>query len=217
MSRDLQVVAHPLVQHKLSLMRDRSTASADFRRRLKETSMLLAYEATRKLATTERQIETPLETVSAPILAGKKLALVSVLRAGNGILDGMLELLPSARVGYVGLYREEETLEAVRYYVNLPPGMDQRGALIVDPMLATGHSSVAAVDVVKESAPQWLRFVALVAAPEGIEYFHDHHPDVPIVTAAVDRELNENGYILPGLGDADRIYGTQQKQESGHE
>ena len=209
MARDLHVVDHPLVQHKLTLMRERSTASVDFRRLLREVSMLLAYEATRELPLTEKEIETPLERMQAPILAGKKLALISVLRAGNGILDGMLEVLPSARIGHVGLYRDEETLEAVRYYANLPGRMEQRGAIVVDPMLATGHSSVAAVDLVKESSPAWLRFVALVSAPEGIAHFHDHHPDVPIITAAVDRELNDIGYILPGLGDAgDRIFGT---------
>ena len=212
MPRDLRVVNHPLVQHKLTLMREKTTASSDFRRLLREISMLLAYEATAELALTTRRIDTPLEPMDAPVLAGKKLALISILRAGNGILDGMLELLPSARVGYVGLYRDEKTLQAVRYYVNLPAGMQERGAIVVDPMLATGHSSVAAMDVVKQSAPAWIRFVALVSAPEGIEYFHDHHPDVPVITAAVDRELNESGYILPGLGDAgDRIFATKEE------
>ncbi|MDX1385853.1 MAG: uracil phosphoribosyltransferase, partial [Thermoanaerobaculia bacterium] len=183
MAGELRTVDHPLVQHKLTLMRDRTTPSKDFRRLLKEVSLLLAYEATRDLATTLRSIETPLERMEAPVLAGKKLAIISVLRAGNGILDGMLELLPSARVGHVGLYRNEDTLEAVRYYLNLPGKMTERGAIVVDPMLATGHSAVAAVKLVRESSPAWIRFVSLVAAPEGIATFHQHHPDVAIITA----------------------------------
>jgi len=210
MERKLIVVEHPLVQHKLGLMRCTETPSALFRRLTKEIGMLLGYEATRDLAIGEVEIETPLESMRAPRLLGKKLALVSVLRAGNGLLDGFLEILPSARVGYVGLYRDPETLTAVRYYTNLPQQMEQRGVIVVDPMLATGHSSVEAVTLVKETAPAWVRFVALVAAPEGVAHFHDRHPDVPIITAALDRELDEHGYILPGLGDAgDRLYGTK--------
>ena len=211
MPRELTVVDHPLVQHKLSILRDENTASVQFRRLLKEIGMLLGYEATRDLALEERQIRTPLESMAAPHLAGKKVMLVSVLRAGNGLLDGMLEILPSARVGHVGLYRDEKTLEAVEYYCNLAGDAPQRDVIVLDPMLATGHSSAAAVARVKEEKPRSLRFVALVAAPEGIDHFHGLHPDVPIYTAAVDRELNDKGYILPGLGDAgDRLYGTKQ-------
>jgi uracil phosphoribosyltransferase len=211
MARDLIVVEHPLVQHKLTLMRDRTTASAPFRRLLKEISMLLGYEACRDLELSRIDIETPLEKMSAPILAGRKLALVSVLRAGNGLLDGMWEIIPSARVGHVGLFRDEQTLEAVEYYCNLPKDSDQRDVIVLDPMLATGNSSAAAVAMIKRVEPRSLRFVSLVAAPEGIACFHDQHPDVPIYTAAVDRELDERGYILPGLGDAgDRIFGTKQ-------
>ncbi len=173
--------------------------------------MLLGYEATRDLALEEGPIRTPLESMNSPHLAGKKVMLVSVLRAGNGLLDGLLEILPSARIGHVGLYRDEKTLEAVEYYFNLAGDVPQRDVIVLDPMLATGHSSAAAVARVKEERPRSLRFVALVAAPEGIEHFHDLHPDVPIYTAAVDRELSDKGYILPGLGDAgDRLYGTKQ-------
>lgn len=211
MPRELTVVDHPLVQHKLSILRDENTASAQFRRLLKEIGMLLGYEATRDLALEERPIRTPLESMAAPHLAGKKVMLVSILRAGNGLLDGMLEILPSARVGHVGLYRDEKTLEAVEYYFNLAGDVPQRDVIVLDPMLATGHSSAAAVTRVKEKKPRSLRFIAVVAAPEGIEHFHDLHPDVPIYTAAVDRELSDKGYILPGLGDAgDRLYGTKQ-------
>jgi len=211
MRRELNVVDHPLVQHKLSILRDENTASAQFRRLLKEIGMLLGYEATRDLALEERPIRTPLESMAAPHLAGKKVMLVSILRAGNGLLDGMLEILPSARVGHVGLYRDEKTLEAVEYYFNLAGDVPQRDVIVLDPMLATGHSSAAAVTRVKEKKPRSLRFIAVVAAPEGIEHFHDLHPDVPIYTAAVDRELSDKGYILPGLGDAgDRLYGTKQ-------
>ena len=208
MSRQLTIVDHPLVQHKLTLLRDEKTASATFRRLLKEIGALLGYEATRDLATEMTEIRTPLENMKTPVLAGKKQVLVSVLRAGNGLLDGVLEILPSARIGHVGMYRDEETLEAVEYYCNLPRDMDERDVFILDPMLATGHSSAAAVDRVRQANPRSMRFVALVAAPEGIAYFHDRHPDVPIFTAAVDRQLNERGYILPGLGDAgDRLFG----------
>jgi uracil phosphoribosyltransferase len=211
MPGQLTVVDHPLVQHKLSLLRDRQTASAQFRRLLKEIGILLAYEATRDLALTTVEVQTPLESMTAPVLAGKKVALVSVLRAGNGLLDGALEILPSARIGHVGMYRDEDTLQAVEYYCNLPRNMNERDVFILDPMLATGHSSATAVDRVRRESPRSMRFIALVAAPEGVEYFHDRHPDVPIFTAAVDRQLDERGYILPGLGDAgDRLFGTKQ-------
>ena len=209
----LTVVDHPLVQHKLSLLRDRQTASAQFRRLLKEIGVLLAYEATRDLPLTTVEVQTPLESMTAPVLAGKKIALVSVLRAGNGLLDGFVEILPSARIGHVGLYRDEQTLAAVEYYCNLPRDLNERDVFILDPMLATGHSSATAVDRVREASPRSMRFVALVAAPEGVAYFHDHHPDVPIFTAALDRQLDERGYILPGLGDAgDRLFGTKQPE-----
>jgi uracil phosphoribosyltransferase len=210
MSADVVVVDHPLVLHKLSQMRAKETPSGIFRRLLKETSMLLGYEATRDLPVLEREIETPLERMRAPMLANEEVVLVSVLRAGNGILDGMLEILPAARVGYVGLYRDPETLEAVQYYVNLPQDMAGHGAIVLDPMLATGHSAHEALLVVERHAPSWIRFVALVSAPVGIEYVRSRHPDVTIYTAAIDRELNDHGYIMPGLGDAgDRLFGTK--------
>ncbi|HVR28764.1 MAG TPA: uracil phosphoribosyltransferase [Thermoanaerobaculia bacterium] len=213
MSKDLVVVDHPLVLHKLTQMRARETPTANFRRLLKETSMLLGYEATRDLPLAQKEIETPLERMEAPVLENEDVVLVSVLRAGNGILDGMLEIFPSARVGYIGLYRDPDTLEAVQYYVNLPQDMAGHGAIVLDPMLATGHSAHQAILVVKRHSPAWVRFVALVSAPEGIEYVHARHPDVTIYTAAVDRQLNEHGYIMPGLGDAgDRLFGTKPKK-----
>jgi len=213
MSRDVVVVDHPLVLHKLTQMRARETPTGTFRRLLKETSMLLGYEATRDLPLASRAIDTPLERMEAPVLANEDVVLVSVLRAGNGILDGMLEILPSARVGYIGLYRDPETLDAVQYYVNLPQDMAGNGAIVLDPMLATGHSAHEAILVVKRHAPAWVRFVALVAAPEGIDHVRERHPDVTIYTAAVDRELNDHGYIMPGLGDAgDRLFGTKPKK-----
>ncbi|WP_146344301.1 uracil phosphoribosyltransferase [Falsiphaeobacter marinintestinus] len=210
MSDHLTVVDHPLVQHKLTLMRDQGSSTASFRRLLREITQLLAYEVTREMPLTTRAIETPMEEMDAPILAGKKLALVSILRAGNGMLDGVLELIPSARVGFVGLYRDEETLKPVQYYFKVPDGMNDRLVILVDPMLATGNSSVAAVDLVKQAGATNIRFLCLLAAPEGIARMKEAHPDVPIVTAAVDRQLNEKGYILPGLGDAgDRMFGTK--------
>jgi len=203
-------VQHPLVQHKLTLMRQNDTSTAVFRQLLREISQLLAYEVTRGLPMTTRRIETPLEPMDAPVLDGKKLALVSILRAGNGLLDGVLELIPSARVGFVGLYRDEETLEPVQYYFKVPTEMKDRLVIAVDPMLATGNSSVAAIDLLKKSGAKNIRFLCLLAAPEGVKALTEAHPDVPIVTAALDEKLNENGYIIPGLGDAgDRMYGTK--------
>lgn len=203
-------VQHPLVQHKLSLMRRKDTSTAVFRQLLREISQLLAYEVTRNLPMTTQRIETPLEEMEAPVLDGKKLALVSILRAGNGLLDGILELIPSARVGFVGLYRDEETLQPVQYYFKVPTELEDRLVIAVDPMLATGNSSVAAIDLLKKAGATNIRFLCLLAAPEGIARMKEAHPDVPIVTAAVDSHLNANGYIVPGLGDAgDRMFGTK--------
>lgn len=210
MKDHLTIVRHPLVQHKLTLMRQKDTSTAVFRQLLREISQLLAYEVTRELPMTTKVIETPLQEMDAPVLAGRKLALVSILRAGNGLLDGMLELIPSARVGFVGLYRDEATLEPVQYYFKVPERLDQRLTIVVDPMLATGNSSVAAIDLIKQKGARDIRFMCLLAAPEGVERMHEAHPDVPIVTAALDERLNEKGYILPGLGDAgDRMFGTK--------
>ena len=210
MSAHLTVVDHPLVQHKLTLMRDVGTPTAVFRQLLREISTLLAYEVTRNLAMTTREIETPLVKMDAPVLDGRKLALVSILRAGNGLLDGMLDLIPSARVGFVGLYRDEETLRPVQYYCKLPGEISDRLVIAVDPMLATGNSSVAAIDLIKEQGARDIRFLCLLAAPEGVARMKEAHPDVPIVTASLDERLNENGYIVPGLGDAgDRMFGTK--------
>ncbi len=210
MSEHLTVVDHPLVQHKLTLMRDKGTSTAEFRQLLREITLLLAYEVTRELKLTTRHIETPMEEMDAPILAGKKLALVSILRAGNGMLDGVLELIPSARVGFVGLYRDEETLKPVQYYFKVPEGLKDRLVIAVDPMLATGNSSAAAIDLLKEAGATEILFLCLLAAPEGVARMKEAHPDVHIVTAALDRELNSKGYIMPGLGDAgDRMFGTK--------
>lgn len=210
MSEHLTVVDHPLVQHKLSLMRDVGTSTAVFRQLLREISQLLAYEITRNLPMTTREIQTPMAAMDAPVLDGKKLALVSILRAGNGLLDGVLELVPSARVGFVGLYRDEETLRPVQYYCKLPEALEDRLVIAVDPMLATGNSSVAAIDLLKEAGATNIRFLCLLAAPEGVARMKEAHPDVPIVTAALDEKLNEVGYIVPGLGDAgDRMFGTK--------
>jgi uracil phosphoribosyltransferase len=203
-------VTHPLVQHKLTLMRDKTTPTAVFRQLLREISQLLAYEVTRELPMTTKTIETPMETMDAPVLKGRKLALISILRAGNGLLDGMLELIPSARVGFVGLYRDEKTLQPVQYYFKVPEAMDERLVIAVDPMLATGNSSIAAIDLLKKSGAKDIRFLCLLASPEGIAAMKVAHPDVPIVTASVDSHLNDNGYIVPGLGDAgDRMFGTK--------
>ena len=204
------VIDHPLVQHKLSIMRKKDTSTAGFRRLLGEISLLLGYEVTRDLPLTYEPIETPLAPMQAPTIDGKKLVLVSIMRAGSGILEGMLQLVPSARVGHIGLYRDPATLAAVEYYFKVPEQMNDRDVIVVDPMLATGHSASAAVTRLKQCAPKSLKFVCLLAAPEGVKTFHKDHPDVPIYTAAIDEELNDKGYILPGLGDAgDRLYGTK--------
>ncbi|HGG05039.1 MAG TPA: uracil phosphoribosyltransferase [Aliiroseovarius sp.] len=206
----LTIVEHPLVQHKLSLMREKSTSTAVFRQLLREISQLLAYEVTRELPMTTKRIETPMVEMDAPVLAGKKLALVSILRAGNGLLDGVLELIPSARVGFVGLYRDEKTLKPVQYYFKAPEALEDRLVIAVDPMLATGNSSAAAIDLLKGAGATNIRFLCLLAAPEGVARMKEAHPDVPIITAALDEKLNENGYIVPGLGDAgDRMFGTK--------
>jgi len=206
----LTVVDHPLVQHKLSLMRDRATPSAVFRQLLREISTLLAYEVLRDLPLTRRAIETPLAEMEAPFLKGKKLCFVSILRAGNGLLDGMLDLVPSARVGHIGLYRDPETLEPVQYYLKLPDDIRDRQVIVVDPMLATGNSASAAVQRLKEKGARLIKLACLLAAPEGLKTFRAEHKDVQIVTAAIDSHLNEHGYIVPGLGDAgDRMYGTK--------
>ena len=210
MTDHLTHVTHPLVQHKLTLMRDKDTSTGQFRQLLREISQLLAYEVTRSLPMTTRSIETPMQQMDAPVIDGKKLALVSILRAGNGLLDGILELIPSARVGFVGLYRDEETLQPVQYYFKVPTELEDRLVIAVDPMLATGNSSVAAIDLLKKAGAKNIRFVCLLAAPEGIARMKEAHPDVPIVTAAVDSHLNDRGYIVPGLGDAgDRMFGTK--------
>ena len=209
MEDNLTIVNHPLIQHKLTLMRKKETSSSEFRRLLREVSMLLAYEITRDLPVGTKMIETPLMQMAAPTLTGKKLALVSILRAGNGLLEGVLELIPSARVGYIGLYRNEETLKPVEYYFKVPLDLDQRLIILLDPMLATGHSAAAAVARLKDERAKNIRYVCLVAAPEGVKVMKDLHPDVQVITAALDTKLNEVGYILPGLGDAgDRLYGT---------
>ena len=205
-----KVIDHPLVQHKLTIMRKKETSTASFRRLLREISTLLCYEVTRDLALTEVEIETPLQLMSAPTLEGKKLVFASVLRAGNGLLEGMLDLVPAARVSHIGIYRDHETLQPVEYYFKAPADLSDRLTIVVDPMLATGNSSIAAVDKLKERGARDIRFVCLLAAPEGIKNFTDAHPDVPVFTAAIDSHLNEKGYIVPGLGDAgDRMYGTK--------
>jgi len=207
---NVHLVDHPLVQHKLTLMRRKEASTNSFRRLLNEISMLMAYEVTRDMAMQDIEIETPLETMNAKVIDGKKVVLVSILRAGTGILDGMLSVIPGARVGHIGLYRDPKTLTAVEYYFKMPGGMEERDAIVVDPMLATGNSAVAAVERLKELNPKSIKFVCLLTCPEGVKTMQDAHPDVPIYTAAVDRELNSHGYILPGLGDAgDRIFGTK--------
>ena len=203
-------VNHPLIKHKLSIMRDVETPTAKFRELLREISLLLAYEVCRDLETEEVSVQTPLELVKVPKIAGKKLCFISILRAGNGLLDGMLDLVPSARVGHVGLYRDPKSLVPIEYYLKLPDNLEERLCVVVDPMLATGNSAVAGVQRIKDAGAKRIKFVCLLAAPEGLSTFSKQHPDVQIVTAAIDRELNEHAYILPGLGDAgDRMYGTK--------
>jgi len=210
MSDHLTIVKHPLVQHKLTLMRKSSTPTALFRQLLREISQLLAYEITRDLEINKKSIETPLTQMNSPELSGRKLALISILRAGNGLLDGMLELIPSARVGFVGLYRDEKTLQPIQYYFKVPEALEERMVIAVDPMLATGNSSVAAINLLKKAGAKNISFLCLLAAPEGVQTMKDTHPDVKIVTAALDSHLNDQGYIVPGLGDAgDRMFGTK--------
>ncbi len=207
---NVTLVDHPLVQHKLTLMREKETSSAVFRQLLREISTLLTYEVLRDIALTTKTIDTPLEAMEAPVLAGKKLAFISILRAGNGLLEGMLDLVPSARVGHVGLYRDHDTLQPVEYYYKVPRNIKDRLVIAVDPMLATSNSASAALTRLKEGGAKNIKFVCLLSAPEGIEALTTAHPDIPIFTAAVDARLNEKGYILPGLGDAgDRMYGTK--------
>ncbi len=210
MSGQVFVISHPLVQHKLTLMRSKETSTGTFRTLLREISMLLGYEVCRDLPTTLVDIETPLTKTKAPMLDGKKVVIISILRAGGGILDGMLEILPSARIGHIGLYRDPKTLVAVEYYFKVPGEMTDRDCIVVDPMLATGNSAIAAVERLKDTNPRSIKFVCLLTCPEGIKAFHDHHPDVPIYTAAIDECLNDKSYIVPGLGDAgDRMFGTK--------
>ena len=210
MTPQVHVIEHPLVQHKLTLMRRRETSTNSFRRLLSELSMLLAYEVTRDMPMHEVEIETPLEPMRSRLIDGKKTVFVSIMRAGAGILDGMLQVIPGARIAHIGLYRDPKTLVAVEYYFKVPADMHDRDAIVVDPMLATGNSAIAAVDRLKETRPRSIRFVCLLAAPEGLAHFHDAHPDVPVYTAAIDRRLDASGYILPGLGDAgDRLFGTK--------
>jgi uracil phosphoribosyltransferase len=207
---NVHVVNHPLVQHKLTLMRNKTASTNSFRRLLNELSMLMTYEVTRDMPMQDLVVETPLETMTGKVIDGKKLVFVSILRAGNGILDGMLSVVPGARVGHIGLYRDPKTLTAVEYYFKMPTEMHERDAIVVDPMLATGHSAIAAIDRLKECNPKSIKFVCLLTCPEGVAALQKAHPDVPIYTAAIDRQLNDHGYILPGLGDAgDRIFGTQ--------
>ena len=210
MAGQVYVIGHPLVQHKLTLMRSKDTSTSNFRDLLREISMLLAYEVCRDLPVTMTTIHTPLAETTAPILDGKKIVLISILRAGNGILYGMLDILPSARVGHIGLYRDPKTMVAVEYYFKVPGEMAGRDCIVVDPMLATGHSAIAAVERLKEAQPRSIKFVCLLTCPEGIKSFHQSHPDVPVYTASIDDGLNDKGYILPGLGDAgDRLFGTK--------
>ena len=206
----VHVIDHPLVQHKLTLMRRKDASTSSFRTLLNELSMLMAYEVTRDMPTHDVEIETPLEKMTAKMIDGKKLVLASILRAGTGILDGMLTVVPGARVGHIGLYRDPQTKQAIEYYFKMPQDMQERDVIVVDPMLATGNSAIAAVERIKELRPKSIKFVCLLTCPEGIAAMQSAHPDVPIYTAAIDRQLNEHGYILPGLGDAgDRIFGTQ--------
>jgi uracil phosphoribosyltransferase len=208
--KGVTVIDHPLVQHKLTIMRDKNTSTASFRRLLREISLLLGYEVTRDLQLTTRTIETPIEEMEAPVLEGKKLVFASVLRAGNGLLEGLLDLVPAARVAHIGLYRDHDTLEAIEYFFKAPSDLADRLVIVVDPMLATANSATAAIDRLKARGATNIRFLCLLAAPEGIARFTAAHPDVPVYTASIDRQLNEKGYIMPGVGDAgDRMYGTK--------
>ncbi|MBO1076525.1 uracil phosphoribosyltransferase [Roseomonas marmotae] len=208
--KNVTVIGHPLVQHKLTLMRQKQTSTGEFRRLAREISLLMAYELTRDLPLETAAIETPMETMQAPILSGKKLCIVSILRAGDGIAEGMLDLVPSARVGHIGLYRDHATLKPVEYYLKLPEDVGERLVIVVDPMLATGHSAAAALTRLKQAGATQLRFACLLAVPEGMKTLTEAHPDVPVFTCSIDRELDENAYIRPGLGDAgDRLYGTK--------
>jgi len=210
MSAQIHVIEHPLVQHKLTLIREASRSTKSFRELVNELSALLAYEVTRDMPMHEVQIETPLETMTSRLIDGKKIVFVSIMRAGSGILDGMLNVIPGARVGHVGLYRDPKTLVAIEYYFKLPQDMAERDVIIVDPMLATGNTAVAAIERVKEVTPKSVRYVCLVASPQGLEHLTKQHPDVSVYTAAIDRELDDHGYIRPGLGDAgDRLFGTR--------
>ena len=210
MTAPIHHITHPLVQHKLTLMRQKDCSTHDFRRLMGEISMLMAYEVTRDMPTQMIDIETPLEAMKSPVIDGKKTVFVSIMRAGGGFLDGMLTVVPGARIGHVGLYRDPKTLVAVEYYFKVPADMHERDAIVLDPMLATGNSAAAAVDRLKQTKPRSICFVCLLAAPEGLKTLQAAHPDVPIYTAAIDRELNDHGYILPGLGDAgDRLFGTK--------
>lgn len=209
-SKQVVVINHPLVQHKLTIMRKMETSTVKFRTLMHEVSMLLAYEVTRDLEIEYEEIETPLATMLSPVLKGKKMVFVSILRAGNGLLDGMLQLVPTARIGHIGLYRDPKTLEPIEYYFKMPEHSQDREVIVVDPMLATGNSAIAAVKEIKAISPKSIKFLCLLASPEGISAFHEEHSDVPIYTAAIDTHLNEKGYIVPGLGDAgDRLYGTK--------
>ena len=209
-ARQVHVINHPLVQHKLTLMRRKDTSTKSFRELVHEISAMLAYEITRDMPMQEIEIETPLEPMKSRVIDGKKVVLASILRAGNGFLDGMLNVIPGARVGHIGLCRDPDTLQAVEYYFKMPSDMHERDVIVLDPMLATGNSAVAAVDRLKLTNPRSIRFACLVTCPQGLKTFHDHHPDVPVYTPAVDRGLNSHGYIVPGLGDAgDRIFGTK--------
>ncbi|MBN9229888.1 MAG: uracil phosphoribosyltransferase [Legionella sp. 40-6] len=207
---EVVVIDHPLIQHKLTIMRRKDTSTVKFRTLMHEVSMLLAYEITRDLEIEYEEIETPLAQMKSPVLKGKKMVFVSILRAGNGLVEGMLELVPTARIGHIGLYRDPKTLEPVEYYIKLPEHTQGRHVIVVDPMLATGNSAIAAVEEIKAIKPQSIKFLCLLAAPEGISAFHEVHPDVPIYTAAIDQKIDAHGYIIPGLGDAgDRLYGTK--------
>jgi uracil phosphoribosyltransferase len=210
MNPKVTVIDHPMVQHKLTLLRQKERSTTSFRRLLAEISMLLAYEVTRDLPLVYQEIETPLAKMRAPLIDGKKVVLVNILRAGTGMVEGMLHILPAARVGQIGLYRDPETLGAIEYYFKLPGEMSDRDVIVVDPMLATGNSAVAAVERIKTASPRSIKFVCLLASPEGLSNLHESHPDVPVFTAAIDERLDDHGYILPGLGDAgDRLFGTK--------